>query len=259
MKIYFKILLNFFFIGFYGIINGQNTRLNTYQTIGWYNQFYTVKFHKFMSIHAEYQWRRDKIISCWQQSLLRLGVNYSITPNVLLRVGYASIETYPYGLIPINSLGKNFSEHRIYEVLQLSHNEGIVRFFHRFMMEQRFVGIYSNPNILKEDGFQFLNRMRYMFRVEVPTNFFIKNNPLYVGFYDEVFIGFGKNVHSNVFDQNRLSFLLGIKHKNLYKFEIGYINQILQFGREINGYNIFQNNSGLILNSIFYFDLIKSK
>jgi hypothetical protein len=37
--------------------------------------------------------------------------------------------------------------------------------------------------------------------------------------------------------------------------EAGYLNQVVQFGRQINGRNVFQNNHGLIVNANFLFDL----
>jgi hypothetical protein len=75
----------------------QNNRLNTYETIGWYNVFGTFGISEKWGVHAEYQYRRDDVIKYWQQSLLRVGVNYRMNPRVLFRVGYAWIETYPTG------------------------------------------------------------------------------------------------------------------------------------------------------------------
>ena len=82
----------------------QNNRLNTYGTIGWYNYFGTFKINGRLGLHTEYQFRRDNLITDWQQSLLRVGLNYQLNPRVLLRAGYALIETFPYGEIPINEL-----------------------------------------------------------------------------------------------------------------------------------------------------------
>lgn len=82
-------------------------------------------------------------------------------------MGYAWIETYPYGEFPINGLGRDFTEHRIFEIAQLSHKEGIVDFSHRFMLEQRFVGRYSTVMESTEDEFPLLNRLRYMARIQV--------------------------------------------------------------------------------------------
>lgn len=238
----------------------QNNRLNTNNDIGWYNYFGTFKVSEKFGIHTEYQWRRNNYITDWQQSLLRVGLNYNLNPRVLFRVGYAWIETYPYGDIPLNGLGRDFTEHRIFEMVQLSHKEGIVDFSHRFMIEQRFVGRYSSANEITEDEFPLLNRMRYMVRLQIPLKGKeIKDNTPYVALYDEVFIGFGKNVNANVFDQNRIGILLGYRYNKNFRIEAGYLNQTLQYGRQISGQNVFQNNNGFIINTNFNFDLTMKK
>jgi hypothetical protein len=209
-------------------------------------------------IHAEYQWRRANYINDWQQSLLRTGINFHFNPRVLIRLGYAWAETYPYGEITINPFGKQFTEHRIFQMIQLSHKEGRVDFSHRFMLEQRFVGKYSSASLDKEDDFPLLNRMRYMMRFQFPLKGkeMIDKTP-YVAFYDEVFLGFGENVNANVFDQNRIGALLGYRFNSKLRLEAGYINQLMQFGRQINGKNVFQNNSGFILNLNINIDATK--
>lgn len=236
----------------------QNNRLTDKNAIGWYNYFGNFKLNNKFGIHTEYQWRRDNTITHWQQSLLRVGVNYSLNPRVLFRIGYAWIETFNYGDYPINTLGRDFTEHRLFQMLQLSHKEGIVDLSHRFMLEQRFVGKYSNASIAKEDEFPLLNRLRYMFRAQVPLKGKeIKNKTPYVAGYNEIFIGFGKNVNTNVFDQNRLGLLIGYKFNNSIRIEGGYLNQIVQLGRQIGSQNLFQYNNGIILNMNFNFDVSK--
>ena len=228
----------------------QNNRLNTKETIGWYNLFTTTKLKGKFGLHAEYQWRREKIITNWQQSLLRVGINYQPNARVLFRLGYAWIETFPYGEIPINGLGRDFTEHRIFEMIQLSHKESIIGFSHRFMLEQRFVGRYSSAGIAREDEFPLLNRLRYLIRLQVPlAGKEIKDRTPYMAAYDEVFIGFGKNVSANIFDQNRIGILLGYRLNKQLRIEAGFLNQTVQFGRLVNGKNVFQYNNGIIVNA----------
>lgn len=247
----------FLTIGMYNAM-GQNNRLNTSNTIGWYNYFGTFKISPKFGIHTEYQWRRNNIITDWQQSLLRVGINYNVNPRVLLRTGYGWIETFPYGEYPINGLGRDFTEHRIFEMVQLSHKEGIFEFSHRFMLEQRFVGKYSSANQTSEDQYPLLHRARYMIRMQVPLKGKeINNKTPYVAFYDEIFIGFGKNVNANVFDQNRIGILLGYRFNKNLRIDGGYLNQTVQFGRQIGGRNVFQSNNGIIINANFNFDLTK--
>lgn len=240
------------------VVHGQNNRINTHGSIGWYNAFATVQVQKKLSLHGEYQWRRADLIANAQQSLLRVGVNYQLNPRVLFRAGYAWIETFPYGELPLNALGRDFTEHRLYQMVQLSHKEGIIDFSHRFMLEQRFIGRYSSASVQKEDEFVFSNRLRYMFRAQLPLKGkSIGDKTPYVAMYDEIFIGFGKNVNANVFDQNRLGIMVGYRFNKTIRIEGGYLNQILQFGRQINGQSVFQNNQGAIVNTYFNIDATK--
>ena len=249
--------LNFLLIVHFNL-SAQNSRLKDNNAIGWYTYTGTFKLNNRLSIHSEYQWRRDDVITSWQQSLLRTGINYLINPKLTVRLGYANIETYNYGDIPINGFGKQFTEHRLYQMATLTDKINIADISHRFMLEQRWIGRYSNLNLTKEDDWIFVNRLRYMFRVQIPfKGKSIVNKTPYFSFYDEVFIGFGKNVNENVFDQNRLGILIGYKFSQVIKIEFGYLNQVLQLGREVNGRNVFQYNNGIILNSIFNFDLTK--
>lgn len=255
-----RILLFFIAFLFIAIHNNyaQNNRLNTSNNIGWYNYFGTIKVSEKFGIHSEYQWRRNNIITNWQQSLLRVGLNFNLNPRVLFRLGYAWIETYPYGDYPINGFGKDYTEHRIFEMVQLSHKEGIIDFSHRFMLEQRFVGKYSSSDLTSEDEFPLLNRVRYMMRLQIPLKGKeMKDKTPYMALYNEIFIGFGKNVNANILDQNRIGFLIGYRFNKNIRIEGGYLNQTLQFGRQINGQSVFQNNNGIIFNANFNLDLTK--
>ncbi|MDO8997169.1 MAG: DUF2490 domain-containing protein [Sediminibacterium sp.] len=231
-----------------------NNRATHYNQIGWYAFFGTIKLSGKWSLHTEYQFRRNNLVTDWQQGLFRVGINYQVNPRVLLRLGYAMAETYAYGDIPINALGRSFTEHRLYQMAQLSHKEGWLELQHRFMLEQRFVGRYSSAAVEKEDEFPFMHRARYMIRLQAPLKGReIKDKTAYAAVYNEIMIGFGKNVTANIFDQNRIGLLLGYRFSKSLRIEAGYLNQTLQFGRLINGRNIFQSNSGLIVNTNFSF------
>ncbi len=234
----------------------QNTRISDRNTIGWYNVFGTFKLNNKFSVHTEYQWRRSDLITNWQQSLLRIGVNYQLNPKVQLRLGYGWIETYPYGDYPINALGKDFTEHRIFETATINDKTGILELSHRFMLEQRWLGRYSGAHLSKEDDYAFVNRLRYMFRMQLPLKGkTITDKTPYAALYDEVFVGFGKNVNENIFDQNRIGLLLGYRFNPRVRIEAGYLNQTVQLGREINNRNVFQYNNGIIVNALFNINL----
>ncbi len=244
----------------------QNTRINDYNKVGWWAGFATLKLDNKWGIHTEYQWRRENFVTDLQQGLSRVGLNYQLTPRVQLRAGYAWIETFNYGDYPINALGRDFTEHRAFQMATLTDKPGRLEVSHRFMLEQRWIGRYTKPEVIREDEYFFVNRLRYMFRIQCPImGETLDDKELYAVAYDEIFIGFGKNVNENVFDQNRIGFLLGYRFNKTIRIEGGFFNQILQLPREItlpdspNGRNVFQHNSGFIVNTLVNLDCSRKK
>ena len=240
----------------------QNTRIKDPNPVGWWAGFATFKLNSKWGIHTEYQWRREDYVQTWQQALHRVGVNYQWSPKVQLRLGYAWIETFNYGDYPINGMGKDFTEHRVFQMATLTDKPGRLDVSHRFMLEQRWIGRYTAPELTREDEYFFVNRLRYMFRMQCPfKGKTLEDKEFYAAAYDEIFIGFGKNVNENVFDQNRIGLLIGYRLNKKIRMEGGYFNQILQLPREItlpggtNGRNIFQYNTGFILNVFLNLDL----
>lgn len=227
----------------------QNDRVNDFNNINWLQSFNTIKLSSKWSLHAEYQWRRENGLKDWQQSLLRVGANYKLNDNVTAHMGYAWVETFSYGDFPIANNG-TFPEHRIYEQLNLRQPVGKVLFTHRFRIEQRWLGRVkagTDDNREIEDWF-FLHRFRYQFRTQYP--FYTKGDKqLYWAAADEIFLGAGKNLGTNIFDQNRLFLLLGVRLNKKVSIEAGYFNQTLQQGRRINNNTIIQRNNGIVLSS----------
>ncbi|WP_207495245.1 DUF2490 domain-containing protein [Aridibaculum aurantiacum] len=238
------LLLAFFSVS---IIHAQN-RISDHNQIGWFSTTITPAISNKVSGHIEYQWRRDNFIKDWQQSLLRVGVNYKFHPQVTAHIGYAWIETYPYGEYALSGVPKQFPEHRIYEQLVVNSPVGKVNLMHRLRLEQRWLGRLHSMASEGADEYIYLNRARYMPRVDIPIG-----NKWFAAAYDEIFIGFGKNVGENVFDQNRIGLMIGYKANNNFRVEGGFLNQTVQLGREINNRNVYQYNNGFIINTYFNF------
>ena len=190
--------------------------------------------------------------NCSSFARLALCRGFVCLANVLqCAVGY-------YGDIPLQAAGKKFPEHRLYQMVTISDNATRVEMSHRFLLEQRWVGRFINVVQAKPNDFIFLNRLRYMYRMQMAlAKKKIEDKTPYVAVYDEILIGFGKNVNENIFDQNRLAVLLGYRFNKKFRIEGGFIQQIVQLGREVNNSNVFQYNKGIILNSYFNFDLSK--
>ncbi|MFN4082142.1 MAG: DUF2490 domain-containing protein [Bacteroidia bacterium] len=230
----------------------QAQRINDYNNIGWITTTGTFQLSPNWSLHSEYQFRRDNFITNWQQSLLRTGINYKINQNALVRAGYVWIETFNYGDFPINSFGKQFTEHRTYQTIILTQQTGRFELSHRYKLEQRWLAVYNTAALKEPSNWVFLNRLRFMARVQTALKGkLIADKTPYAALYDEIFIGFGKNVNQNIFDQNRLGILLGYKFNKHFRVEGGYFNQILQLPRRVNNLNVIQYNTGFIVNSFW--------
>jgi hypothetical protein len=222
-------------------INGiAQPRISDHNTIGWYTTSLTKSLDSSFSITSEYHWRRVHIIKDPQQTEFRIGVNYRVHPQVSFYLSYAAISTYPYGEHTVAGIPEKFTEQSIGEQMTITSKLGKINLSQRVRLEQRWV---NRHNLNAPDQTVFLNRFRYMPRFELPVK------KWYGAFYDEIFIGFGKNVGENVFDQTRMALLLGHRFSKHIRLEGGYFNQVLQLNREINNSNVFQYNNGLIINS----------
>lgn len=230
--------------------NAQNDRVNDFNYLNWLQTFNTISLNKKWSLHLEYQWRRHNGLKHWQQSLLRAGVNYRLHENIAAHLGYGWVETFPYGDYPIASAG-TFPEHRIYEQLTLRQPAGKWTFTHRFRIEQRWLGKLKAGTDREIEGWTFQHRFRYQFRTQYP--FRIKGDrQFYAVAADEIFIGAGKHLGVNIFDQNRIFLLLGFRLNNKFSAEAGYMNQALQQGRRINDKTVLQRNNGWVLGTYLH-------
>lgn len=185
------------------------------------------KFSKNWGIHTEYQWRRADFFSDWQQSLLRLGVDFYSTQNTQATAGYGWIRTYQYGDQPI---AHNNNEHRIWEQFIMKNKIGRVDVQHRYRLEQRFIEnwVSEADGSIKQDDYVFRQRFRYRFMLTIPlSRKELKDNTLFFALYDEPFLGFGKGIAKNILDQNRLYGALGWRFNNDFNIQLGYLNQYI--------------------------------
>lgn len=238
----------------------QQNRIIDRNAIGWYVYNGDHKLTKRWQLHTEYQWRRDELIRSWQQSLARLGAVYMLTDRVKLGGGYTFFTTYPYGDYPVADAGVPTIEHRAYEDIQLSDKLGILKLSHRFRLEQRWLGISDENNPRQIVDWEFQHRVRYQISGEIPLKGqTIDDGEWYVNFFDELFIGFGRNVGQNVFNQNRISGGLGFQIQDAFKLELNYLNQITQHP-EVDpgtGKPVFEINNGFRLNVRYDLDFTK--
>ena len=178
-------------------------------------------------IHTEYQWRRSDYFQDWQQSLLRLGLDYYSKQNAQYTLGYGWIRSYQYGEQPIAHAN---NEHRIWEQFILKNKVGRVEFQHRYRLEQRIIENWkvNSSGEFEQEGFIFRQRVRYRFFATVPlSRKEMVDNTLFLAVYDEPFLGFGKGIGKNILDQNRLYFALGWRFNKNCNVQLGYLNQYI--------------------------------
>jgi hypothetical protein len=196
------------------------------QNHAWAMYFGNHRLSEKWGIHTEYQWRRHDLFNNWQQSLMRLGVDY-YAKNAQYTLGYGWIKSFEYGEQPI---AHSFNEHRIWQQLILKNKVGRVEFNHRYRLEQRFLEQWKllPTDVYEQNGFVFRNRVRYRFMMSVPlSKKEMSDNTLFLAVYDEPFIQFGKGVAKNILDQNRLYFALGWRFSKDFNVQLGYLNQYL--------------------------------
>lgn len=222
--------MNKLFISFYLIFSFSYSfsqkQIST-QSHVWGMYFGSHKLSEHWGIHTEYQWRRNDMFQNWQQSLLRLGVDYYSNKNGQFTIGYAWIKTYPYGDQPI---GHITNEHRIWEQYILKNKVGKIDFQHRYRLEQRFIEnwVKDANEVYSQDGFLFRQRVRYRLMATMPlSRKEMKDNTLFLAVYDEPFLGFGKGIGKNILDQNRLYGAIGWRFNKDFNVQLGYLNQYI--------------------------------
>jgi Protein of unknown function (DUF2490) len=232
------------------------TRQYTNNANSWFMYFGTHKIADKWSLHLEGQLRRSDGLSIPQQFLVRPGINYHLSPQVMFSAGYAFIETYPYGAVDFAAKSA-FPENRIWEQLQLKHQVGAFEWVSRFRLEQRYVqspvlmvGIantfYAPGAAIYTNRFRLLNRFSIPFKGKT-----IVDKSFYLSVYDEFMVNFGENVGLNIFDQNRIYVAIGYKFPKIGRLEVGYLNQLIikSDGKKIENNNTF--NVGLSCNLDF--------
>lgn len=217
--IFARVLCVAFFSLHFSIAECQ-TRTHAYNTNAWLMYFGSHKVSNTLGLHAEVQWRRNDLFAENQQLLLRTGLEFYARPDVRFTLGYAFVETYPYGEFAVEQA---FPEHRMWQQLLVPQELGKVKLAHRYRLEQRMIGNASTGRF--ENG-RYENRARYMAKATI--NLSGGGNPVFVALYDELFINFGKDVGYNIFDQNRLYGAIGYTISPILKLEAGYLYQVVQ-------------------------------
>jgi len=188
----------------------------------WYMYFGTNKISEKFSIHSEVQFRFHKITKDRNQFLLRTGLNWHLSDQVIILLGYGYFLTWD----PLDSEQLLNREHRIFEQFILRSPVGRLYLDSRFRIEQRWVG--DDGNYV---NYNFKSRARYRIYAEYPLNKAKKEPGTFLAVaYDEIFLNIDKN---NVFDQNRLYLAFGYQFSTPLNIQVGYLLQTIS-GNNLN-------------------------
>ena len=195
----------------------------------WFIYFGNQAINKKINWHNEIQYRNYNFAGDLQQLLVRTGVGYNLSENnnnLLLGYGYILSEQYQK-----NSDRKTESkEHRIFQQFITRQNFGRFYLQHRYRIEERFIN----------DDISY--RFRYFLALNIPINKkTMVENTIYLSTYNEIFI----NGQSPVFDRNRLYGGLGYNINKNFKFELGYMSQMIESSQRSQFQIILFNNLSL--------------
>lgn len=198
-------------------ISYAQTTTHAYQN--WYTYFGTLKMNNKWAIPFDIQGRIRDGISNKGQLLMRGGLQYSLTSQDQVLLGYAFVPTY-------NNVSETWlPEQRIFE--QYIHKSKKIDMTHRVRLEQRWVAqpAVSGPHAIGD--WKYGNRARYFNRTQLA----IKPSPFYVALQDEIFLNlWGNDISNLLFDQNRFLAAFGYLINSNLKADIGYMNQFIQVG-----------------------------
>lgn len=124
---------------------------------------------------------------------------------------------------PLDSdLGRDF-ERELRTTLQINNYVYFKRwnFTHRLRLEYRWRGV-DKPRVSEN------LRVRYRMRTRVPlnTDYFYKNNTIYISQYSEMHVEFARDYGTNYFSQTRNYLGVGYRFWDWTRVELGYILQL---------------------------------
>lgn len=182
--------------------------------------------------------RRSGPVDQAMANFVRGGLAYELNDNVRVAVGANWSRTYPYGELPSEY---PVTERRVWQQAVVSHAIGRLDVAHRYRLEQRFRGQRDDPDIDHIDRWERSGRFRYQVKGTLPlSGDAIEPGEAYVSVSNELFIGFGRNVQYNIFDQNRATFVLGYRLTHNWRTEAGFLEHVIFKG---NGTEVERNHT----------------
>ncbi len=174
----------------------------------WLMYFGQNRISDLWSLHTEFQHRNHTVLPTdKEQLLLRVGLNYHLSPSAFISAGYGYITSYDFDG---DYRMADRKEQRIWQQLIMINSLGRIKFEHRYRLEQRWVDQ------------EYSNRIRYRLMAFIPLNKpTIQPGTIFIGLYDEIFL----NTREAFFDRNRLYGALGYQISNATGLQAGMLHQ----------------------------------
>lgn len=171
-------------------------------------------------------------------NFVRGALAYELTDHVRIAAGANWSRTYPYGELPV---AYPTTEHRFWEQVQFGHSVGRLDLTHRYRLEQRFRARRNDPEVDQVDYWERSGRFRYQLKGTLPlSGDDIEPGEAYLSAANEIFIGFGRNVQYNIFDQNRATFSVGYRMTRNWRAEAAFLEHVIF---KANGTDVERNHT----------------
>ncbi len=226
-------------------------RQTAQQFNNWFVPSVNIRFHKYVGLYVEGQLRFNQFIHN-QQHQFRTGLDIHVNEQIsFMPVAYVYTWNYQYGEFPMAIVA---NEHRMFEQFFFKFKSGIVQWNNRFRMEQRWIehNVKGTDGIIIREGWTYRNRFRYRLLANIPLNHStMQAKTLFLSFWDEFFVSFGKNTTYYLPDQNRAYGGVGYKFNKNGTINLGYMHQLLT---SANGARA-ESNHTLFIGFNYDFDL----
>lgn len=171
-------------------------------------------------------------------NFVRGGVALHVNEHVRVAAGANWSRSYPYGELPSDY---PVTERRLWQQAVLSHDIGRLEVSHRYRLEQRWRGRREDPLVDRIASWERTSRFRYQVKATLPLDgVAVDPGEAYFSASNEIFIGFGRHVEYNMFDQDRATATLGYRFTRNWRGEVGFLEHVVFKG---NGTDVERNHT----------------
>lgn len=183
----------------------------------WFAYLGQFKISPKFGLHVEAQSRYENHFEQNLQNVFRVGGIYFISPKENVTAGYALVKTFSV------TADDFFTENRLWQQYQINIKWSKNTMTHRLRLEQRWIEQLADNTTAYQNRFRYLNRNLFHL-----ANLKSDSQEIYAVVQDEIFLTLGENkVNSKFMDQNRFLVGFGLNYKNSFRFELGYMNQLV--------------------------------